>query len=337
MGPRILFILKRGGGYGYSNEGTGLYNSTRFIVGMLRANGIDCHIATVEDNNGIDREVHKYHPTHVVISALWVVPSKFEILHKLHPRVKWIVRIHSELAFLAQEGVATDWIVDYARHPKVWVSGNSESVTHDLETLLSLNGIRRPVIYLPNFYPVDWCERPAKDRTILDVACFGAIRPLKNQLIQAVAALEYGKRTGKYLRFHINNRADQSGHRVLKNIRNLFTVPNAELVEHDWLPHFEFLELLARMDIGMQVSLSETFCIVAADMVNVGLPCVFSPQIKWASRFSISSPYDTMQIVNRMGDVMGSGPEAKLARWLNARGLKEHSKQATEVWLNYLK
>jgi hypothetical protein len=77
---------------------------------MLVANGVDSTIIEVIDNNGIDREVTKYKPTHVIIEALWVIPSKFEILTKLHPNVKWIIRLHSEIPFLANEGIAMEWM-----------------------------------------------------------------------------------------------------------------------------------------------------------------------------------------------------------------------------------
>jgi hypothetical protein len=54
----------------------------------------------------------------------------------------------------------------------------------------------------------------------LDVACFGAIRPLKNQLMQGVSAIRCAESIHKTLRFHINaSRAEQKGDNVLKNLR----------------------------------------------------------------------------------------------------------------------
>ena len=34
----------------------------------------------VVDNNGIDKEITEYKPTHVFIEGLWVVPEKFDVL-----------------------------------------------------------------------------------------------------------------------------------------------------------------------------------------------------------------------------------------------------------------
>ena len=116
--PKVLFILKRRSDYNaieHSNIklSTGLYNSAEYMNTMLNESGIESHIVVVVDNNCIDREVTKYNPTHVVIEALWVVPDKFEVLHKLHPKVNWIIRLHSEIPFIANEGMAIDWLFKY--------------------------------------------------------------------------------------------------------------------------------------------------------------------------------------------------------------------------------
>ena len=101
---RVLFICKiRSNFYGPS---FGLINSCRFIANALEANGVEAKVVPVVDNSDIDREVHKFKPTHVFIEALWVVPSKFEELIPLHPKKKWFVRIHSKVPFLANEGMA---------------------------------------------------------------------------------------------------------------------------------------------------------------------------------------------------------------------------------------
>src|SRR5712664_4263183 len=110
---RILFILKKRHAYhkhytpGLSS---GLYNSARFAADMLHKLGLAVHLVEVQDNNSIDREVKQFKPNIVIIEALWVVPSKFKVLQELHPSVTWIVRIHSEAAFLAQEGIAIRWL-----------------------------------------------------------------------------------------------------------------------------------------------------------------------------------------------------------------------------------
>ena len=84
---RVLFILKSGCGYGHwSHKSSGLFNSASACAQMLEDDGIPSKVVEVVDNNCIDREVHKFRPTHVIIEALWVVPEKFSVLSKLHPK-----------------------------------------------------------------------------------------------------------------------------------------------------------------------------------------------------------------------------------------------------------
>lgn len=163
MGKRILFILKKrelnpDSPYGEWNSpyarnlSTGLFNSVMFIKAMydrhIRKDTVK--VVQVQDNNFIDREVNLFKPDIVVIEALWVVPEKFDVLHRLHPKVDWVIRLHSETPFLAQEGIAMDWLHNYIIRPRVHIGANSLRIKAELEHLL-----KRRVIYLPNYYGGD--------------------------------------------------------------------------------------------------------------------------------------------------------------------------------------
>jgi len=344
--PRVLFLLKlREDGYGcpysYSDGlSSGLFNSARFVVEMLVAAGIEAKLAQVEDNNSIDREVHRFRPDVAIIEGLWVVPEKFEVLERLHPHVKWVVRIHSEIPFLAMEGVAMDWIAGYFERG-VAVASNSDRCFRDLGNYardLAPTFAMPVLLYLPNFYPLRdrWRHRPPESRH-LRVGCFGAIRPLKNQLIQALAAVDYARRIAKPLRFYMTVRdCEQGGDQVLKNIRALFKHTGNELVECPWQGYGEFLDLLIHsgIDIGMAVSLSESFCIVAADMVSADIPVVVSPEIRWASFGAMSDPANTDAIAYRMGHV--SGIFSEMVSKGNREGLHNYSRLAKRTWLDIL-
>ena len=211
--PKILFILKRRHDYNAEkhqklNLSTGLYNSAAFMNDMLNNNDIESKIVVVVDNNAIDKEVSQYKPTHVIIEALWVVPSKFLVLNKLHPNVKWIVRLHSEIPFLANEGVAFDWIGDYINFPNVYIGVNAPRALEDIREFIKAktypnihqNEIEDKIVYLPNYYPQEYKQKKFdKNKDYVDVACFGAIRPLKNHMIQAVAALKFAEKINKKL------------------------------------------------------------------------------------------------------------------------------------------
>ena len=67
-------------------------------------------------------------------------------LIKLHPKVKWVIRVHSEIPFLANEGNSVGWLYQYTKLG-VTVSFNSTKACADFAALAHS-------IYLPNFYPL---------------------------------------------------------------------------------------------------------------------------------------------------------------------------------------
>jgi len=347
--PRLLFIVKRREDYSdhesYSQKGvsTGLWNSARLVVEMLNENGVEAKLVEVIDNNCIDREVTKFRPTDVIIEALWVVPEKFDILSKLHPTVNWNIRLHSELPFMANEGIAMKWISAYVKHKNVSVSANSLRMLNEISFILNEENdwteeeLREKVFYTPNYYmPKELTPKertPLKDREHVDVGCFGAIRPLKNQLIQAVAALKFADSLGKKLHFHINvGRIENKGDPVYHNIVDLFESlkdKGHKLICHQWMPHHKFIEIIKDMDMGLQVSFTETFNIVAADFVACGVPMVVSSEIAWAFPY-YADPTSSDDIFSKMKTVWRH-KDADVC--LNRRGLKAYSKKSTKVWL----
>ena len=337
MPRRILFVVKfrerYDGTCGYDGSPQsfgGLYHSALFVVQMLRSAGVPARLVQVCDNNDIDREVSLYKPDVVIIEALWVVPEKFSVLQRLHPKVEWVVRCHSEIPFLANEGIAMQWLTQYVQMENVSIAANSQYATRDFKGVVA--PYEHKVFYLPNFYPVE--EQQVKHSNgFTDVGCFGAVRPLKNQLIQVLAAIEWGRQSDRKIRIHINTKQEQGGDSVLKNIRSLCQFAGVPLVEHGWELREEFLKSLAQTDVGMQVSLSETFDITAADTVSLGIPLVTSKEVVWASRYSQADTTNTASIVAKLRAVTGlwSG-------WIkreNLQRLRSYCDQSRTLWLAF--
>lgn len=346
MRARVLFICKRRQKYWGKQEAlapeqvsSGLSNSVKFLVDMLPGMGVAAKAVEVVDNNSIDAAVTSYQPTHAIIEALWVVPEKFDVLNKLHPRVQWIVRLHSEAAFLAQEGVAVQWVAGYLQRG-VEVMCNSASAQSQLKTLaVDIGGSETMVTYGPNYYPSPGATASQPKSPVADgyvhVGCFGAIRPLKNQFAQAVAAISFANSSGDRLRFHINaGRQEGAGsNAVLRNLRALFASSAGarhQLVEHGWLSHANFLNLLTQTDIGMQVSMSETFNIVAADSVASGLPVIVSPEVPWIGSYAQVDPTDTGAMANALTSVWDTDTKQRLAS--QASDLAAWSLASQNMW-----
>lgn len=348
---KILFILKRRDDFNaavHSHVGmqTGLYNSARFMNDMLIGQGIESKMAVVPDNNHIDREVHQYRPTHVIVEAIWVTPAKFTILQKLHPKVTWIIRVHSEMPFLAGEGRAIDWLADYSDFKNIVLAINAPRMFKEITFFLKhRNGwsdeeTARRVIYLPNYYPQQYKTKQLdRDKETIDIGCFGAIRPLKNHLVQAFAAIEFADTIGKKLCFHVNaGRIEMQGGPVISNLKSLFQQIHGrghELINHMWRPREEFLELCAKMDIGLQVSFSETFNIVGADIISQGVPLVGTErEIPWAVGPFCADPTDGQDIIKKLQSAYDS-PEinAEVHQW----SLTNYTNETAKIWAKYFK
>lgn len=346
---RVLFILKRREDYNgklhsYIGMSTGLFNSANYMHEMLLANNVDSRIEVAIDNNCIDRLVTKHRPTHVIIEALWVVPEKFAILSKLHPKVEWIIRLHSEVPFIAMEGISMAWIHDYLKYPRVKIGINAprmmEAARAYLKNAYDDTFVDDMLIYLPNYYPLP------KTRKVLDfdkrpeihISCFGAVRPLKNHLIQALAAVEFANKVNKTLVFHINgNRIEQKGDPILRNLDEMFTRLAAtgrkhRLVKHDWTPREGFLDICSQMDIGMQVSFSETFNIVSADLVGQGVPVVGTNEIPWLAAISEADPTEVDSMIDALNRAYHA-PQVNVM--LNRRNLRKYSEKTERLWLRY--
>ncbi len=332
---KILFILKKRNIYSnftYSTVNSGLFNSATFVNEMLQENGVNSTLVQVVDNNEIDKYCHQYKPDIVIIEALWVVPEKFEILQKLHPNIKWIIRLHSELPFLANEGIAIEWLKKYIQYRNVYIGCNSKFLINALEPLLKVR-----MIYLPNYYKVSnnyKDDKVIKGKDLINIGLFGAIRPMKNSLTQAVAAVNYANQNGKTLNLHINStRVEQKGEPVIKNIRALFEGSKHNLIEHEWLEHGEFVKLVSQMDVCLQVSLTETYNIVTADAVNVNVPVVTSSEVPFVNFLNrVSVEKDVQDIVEK---IKSSLTFRIFYTFINKLLLRLDSSKAKDTWLKF--
>jgi len=421
---KLLFILKKRQKLDAKSEiyvglSTGLYNSVKFIHDMLGDIGsdiIESKMYIANDNNDIDREVTKYKPTHVIIEALWVVPEKFKILEKLHPHVKWIIRLHSELPFIAGEGIAMKWIGEYCKYNNIIIACNSPRMLQEIRYYVSciLNikttSINNKVIYLPNYYPKDYKTKPfrfndynnyinkineeinikdnmnnqennenkknknknkkrlksrflncfkksnnlyiidkeegrerkeevkhnTEEDNIINIGCFGAVRPLKNHLIQAISAIKFANSINKKLYFHINcDRHEMNGLPAYHNLVGLFdqlSETGHKLVLHEWCDHDEFLLLCSKMDIGLQVSFTETFNIVSADLITMGVPIVASNELPWVSELYSSNPVDSSSIYDKLC-LTYYNPDDNVKR--NIEGLSKYVDNTKDIWDKY--
>lgn len=335
MKQRVLFITcdRVKDRYGITS---GLFNSATFVSNFLNENGYESKLTAVTDSNSVDKVVTEFNPSVVIIEALWVPPAKFNELLNIerHKNRTWIVRIHSKAPFLANEGLATRWISQYTciNKDNLLIAPNTIELTEQLKSAFpNGNFIFLPNIYHPGkFIPKEY----KKNKEFIDIGSFGAIRPMKNTYQQALAAIEFCERKGKKLRFHVNSsRLEQSGDNVLKNLKALFENSPHSLVEHGWMHHKDFLHVISKMDLGMQVSFSESFNIVTADFVTANVPIIASDDIEWMPFLLKCTPTSHRAMIRRLNFAYNF---RKISQWLQSRSLLIYNIEAKEVWLNRL-
>lgn len=266
----------------------GLWNAATMIAKYLRTRNVEVDVKATTDGNSIEKEIYGQRYTHIILEALWCPPEKILELSIIYPKIKWIVRAHSQLSFLANEGEAIRHIVDIEniqrKRNNVFFSSNAKEL-YDIFRVIRKN-LR--VVYLPNVYDIElFKERDfSKNSSIMHIGCFGALRPMKNQLFQAAVAIATAESFNKTLHFHINHNEDVNVHNSIhKSLNFLFKNTDHRLINHSWAEHDDFMKIIRKMDIGLQVSFTETFNIVAADFVNEGIPILVSHSIHWLDEY----------------------------------------------------
>ena len=343
--PHLLFILKQKQGESLwsnpNNKKPGLSNSIETLVRGLVDAGVHAEVHDVVDANKIHEKVCQIKPDVVVIEAYWVKPGKLQLLKALHPKIHWIVRNHSEVPFLAQEGMAGAWNCEYLKMG-VELSSVSQRTVEDLLPLVKNLDVSPDLLtHLPNIYKGYLSYKPDVKMAPGDeihIGCFGAIRPMKNHVEQALAAIGYAHDTNRKLFFHINGtRVEGNGSQPLKHLQGMFhRLNNCALVEHPWMDKETFYNLLInKIDVLLQCSLTESFNIVAADAVLCSVPVVASSEIRWLGTQFHCDPTNANSIQYKIQDIF-ENQYSYIQFYTNAQrqDLEDYNQRSVSVWLD---
>lgn len=346
--PRVLFILKQRAAstdptsWSYNTDvkmlPSGLSVSAAKMAEALTEAGIEAKVVQVPDDNSIDKECFAFKPTHVMIEAFWVRPQKFELLMSM-PRykdVKFIVRNHSKSDFLAMEGSRMGDAVAYMKLG-VTIASNSKEAHYDMRVLARAFGLDPSLsTYLPNYYAIPKPKFHAPEarlaQEVVHVGCFGAIRPLKNTVQQALAALKYANDHDKTLFFYVNaSRVEGSAGSIVRCLRAVFGQGDRHrLIEVPWMSHADFRMFSKNMDIVMQVSLSETFNIVAADAVAEDTPVLVSNEVPWSACLQHANPHSVESMARGIHRVL-SWSRSGMLQYLQSWTLWRYSQRSKAI------
>jgi hypothetical protein len=336
MGMDILFLCKLNKNFQKrtgSKRGSGLSNSVNLTADRLNDSGFKAEVIDIDDEKTIEAIIKEKNPKKVVFEALWVKEITVQRLTSIFKEVKFYCHLHSQMPFLSIESNAMFMCKVYAKFG-VGVIANSIESYKSFKCFMPED----MVFGLYNIYgkPLKEAKLIKKEKFNIDIACFGAIRPMKNQLIQAMAAYKFCQVEGKKLRFHINSaRVESGGQSVLQNLINFFSdLPMAELIHRGWIEPERFVDEIAdSIDIGMQFSMTETFNIVACDYTAAGIPAIGSDAIRWidpSCKFSMHDPDDMIKGLKYAYDWAPNIVE------LNQAALKKHCDDALDGWIKFM-
>lgn len=337
--PHVAIFCKTGKqhhGRGPYNAG-GLASNAMHSVAVLRKMGVQANLFLVERLSDIIAELADTPSiTVAIIEAVWVKASDAIKLAQTFPHVQIVVRAHSKIGFLQVEPeaipVMLDIIAASKKQKNLHFSSNNEEFTR---TLIETYG---PCLYLPNLYDIEAAPR----RRIhgrnepLRIASFGATRLLKLHPNAALAAIQTAKRMGRDLDFYVNTDTTPGGDSVRNTIKNLCkgeTDIEVSLVQMPWQPADEFKETIGSMDLVMQLSATETFCLVAADAIASGVPVIVSTAIDWVPKHYQTNADLTSEVADAAVDTL-KHEERATRRQLKA--LCSYVKNAKTVWGKFL-
>lgn len=334
MMPAIFYRVSPGhpsnGPYSYRTGGlhaNALHSST-----TLNLLGHDAECYGVKNFQEMVTILDMFPITHAIIEAVWVTHSQVQQLSDRYPDTQFVVRAHSKIGFLQVEPEAIPVIRKLIclseTNPNISFATNNEEFSHALREAYG------KCLYLPNLYDLGGApEKVENTRGNLKIASFGATRLLKLHPCAALAALQIARRLGKNLEFYINVDKTPGGESVRNTIRNMLAdIPWAKLVEVPWQDVETFKETVASMDLVIQLSCTETFCLVAADAVASGVPVVAGPAIGWLPDSCTTNIDDTSAVASL-------GVKALTNRCFVAREqkyLKRFVKRAERKWLEFL-
>lgn len=301
----------------------------------LNKHGYDARVYAAKHNIDVVEAIRKHELTHVVIAAPWLSAVDVDTMVRHFKHVQFAIISHSNIGFLQADPGALKMLRQYAliaeEVSNLRVGGNSFIFANWFQEVYG-----SPLLALPNLYTFD--EKPTERHRcddVIRIGSFGAIRPQKNVMTSAAAAVLLARRIGRQVEFHVSTgREDGGGSVILNAVRQMLTqVKGIELVERHWSDWREFKRIVRSMDILFQVSYTESFNMVTADGVNEGVPTVTSDAIVWVPKDWMAHAddvYSVLSVAERL--LTHREEEAEKGR----KALHHHNQIGFQFWKEFL-
>ena len=304
----------------------------------LNEHGINTSVYPVRHNIDVVNAIDKYketngHPiTHAIISAPWINVYDMRNLVAHFPYIKFLVLSHSNIGFLQADPYGIELFRKYVdlseKYPNLHIGGNCAQFANWFEIAYN-----KECICLPNIYPTERIKSKIWKGNVLKIGSFGAIRPEKNFMTAAAAALAVHSKLDLPVELHMSTGGDGCKSSTLPAIVQMTdNVEGFKLIRHDWQTWDHFIKLIKKMDIMIQVSYTESFNMVTADGVSVGVPSVVSSAIRWAPTTWQADTDDALDVTNRVLKLL-----KKDQKYLGSDALLLNNEKSLKYWIDYLK
>lgn len=302
----------------------------------LRHIGVDANAHAVRSNMDvvriIERSINEGGPiTHVAISAPWLTLHDLKALVQHFRSIKFVVICHSNVGFLQADPGGIELLRKYAQLSRkltnLHVAGNSPNFVDWFTT-----AYREQCLLLPNLYLVKRQKSKRWRKDVLRIGALGAIRPEKNLMTAAGAAVAMRAQLNIPVELHMSTGGENCRCMTLSSIEQMVAdLPNFKLVRHHWNFWDQFIKLIGKMDLVIQVSYTESFNMVTADAISQRVPVVVSPPIYWAPRRWKANPDDAIDVA-RVG--------RRLLRYdqgyRGADALLKHDADSSRFWIDFV-
>lgn len=260
------------------------------------------HLCRVLNENGLAWQVYEYVNDEDLLHQVETcdcscinlqVPSFSDRTMELIMRSKnnVVLSIHSTLCNLQVEDNCLDRLIEFGRkYPRLAVTCPSLCETESMQRIFGCD-----CLYLPNTFsyetdPED-IRKKIRDRadrlqSILnhssgkaEISLFSAYRPFKNMVTQAAAVAMLPSDIP--VRLHLLDTSAKTP--VYAAVAKICEDGDIETVYHRQSGNRELFRQMAGIDLGLQVSLSETFSYVAFEHMSQAVPVIGSSSVPFAS------------------------------------------------------
>ena len=301
----------------------------------LRRAGVEADVWPIVDAADLRKRLAAAPRTHVVVSAPWIPSPDVQRLTLDFPHVRFAVVCHSNVGFLQADANGVRLFgegmeIERGSH-NFHMAGNSRKFSDWVQ-----NAFGVPCAFLPNLYYLDAhvpVNRPVFGGGLLRIGAFGATRALKNLMSAAGAALAISQDFDVDLEFWVNSGRDEGGAGIASAIHEMFGITrHAKVVQAGWQSWHNHRKNVARMDLLVSCSYTESFNMVTADGIAEGVASVTSDAIDWVPRHWQAQADNVMDIA-RVGRSLLCDPNSGRD---GLKALTAHNDEGLKAWQGFL-